>query len=182
MRSIHCPRSRRHDRPDRARDRYPHGIGRCPGHAGNPDGRLDTSDAPQAMQDADGNLTGYAVDAARALACRMGLKVAFVDASSADSALSDKKADIFIGDARSTDGDISSLGTCLYDAPAVFGKSSDGESLSVSTETLNTATLAFRPPRPRRRRSPSKASPPTKRPSPTSMSALRRSSRARSIT
>ena len=102
---------------------------------------LETSDAPQAMQDADGNLTGYAVDAARALACRMGLKVAFVDASSADSALSDKKADIFIGDARSTDGDISSLGTCLYDAPAVFGKSSDGESLSVSTETLNTATL-----------------------------------------
>jgi len=82
---------------------------------------LDTSDAPQAMQDADGNLTGYAVDAARAL--------------------SDKKADIFIGDVRSTDGDISSLGTCLYDAPAVFGKSSDGESLSVSTETLNTATL-----------------------------------------
>ncbi len=102
---------------------------------------LDTSDAPQAMQDADGNLTGYAVDAARALACRMGLKVAFVDASSADSALSDKKADIFIGDVSSTDGDISSLGTCLYDAPAVFGKSSDGESLSVSTEMLNTATL-----------------------------------------
>ena len=103
---------------------------------------LDTSDAPQAMQDADGNLTGYAVDAARALACRMGLKVAFVDASSADSALSDKKADIFIGDIKSAGGDISSLGTCLYDAAAVFGKSSDGESLSVSTETLNTATLA----------------------------------------
>lgn len=102
---------------------------------------LDTSDAPQAMQDADGNLTGYAVDAARALACRMGLKVAFVDASSADSVLSDKKADIFIGDVKSADGDISSLGTCLYDAAAVFGKSSDGESLSVSTETLNTATL-----------------------------------------
>ena len=102
---------------------------------------LDTSDAPQAMQDADGNLTGYAVDAARALASRMGLKVAFVDASSADSALGDKKADIFIGDINSTDGDISALGTCLYDAAAVFGKTSDGESLSVSTETLNTATL-----------------------------------------
>ena len=72
---------------------------------------------------------------------RMGLKVAFVDASSADSALSDKKADIFIGDIKSAGGDISSLGTCLYDAAAVFGKSSDGESLSVSTETLNTATL-----------------------------------------
>ena len=102
---------------------------------------LDTSDAPQAMQGADGNLTGYAVDAARALASRMGLKVAFVDASSADSALGDKKADIFIGDVNSTDGDVSTLGTCLYDAAAVFGKTSDGESLSVSTETLNTATL-----------------------------------------
>ena len=102
---------------------------------------LDTSDAPQAMQGADGNLTGYAVDAARALASRMGLKVTFVDASSADSALGDKKADIFIGDIDSTDGDISTLGTCLYDAAAVFGKTSDGEALSVSTETLNTATL-----------------------------------------
>lgn len=102
---------------------------------------LDTSDAPQAMQGADGNLTGYAVDAARALASRMGLKVAFVDASSADSALGDKRADIFIGDINSNDGNISTLGTCLYDAAAVFGKTSDGESLSVSTETLNTATL-----------------------------------------
>ena len=55
--------------------------------------------------------------------------------------LGDKKADIFIGDINSTDDDISTLGTCLYDAAAVFGKTSDGESLSVSTETLNTATL-----------------------------------------
>ena len=102
---------------------------------------LDTSDAPQAMQDTDGNLTGYAVDAARALANRMGLKVAFVDASSADSALGDKKADIFIGEINSTDGDINSLGTCLYDAASVFGKTSDGGSLSVSTDTLNTSTL-----------------------------------------
>ena len=102
---------------------------------------LDTSDAPQAMQGADGNLTGYAVDAARALASRMGLKVAFVDASSADSALGDKKADIFIGDINSTNGDINSLGTCLYDAASVFGKTSDGGSLSVSTDTLNTSTL-----------------------------------------
>ena len=102
---------------------------------------LDTSDAPQAMQDTDGNLTGYAVDAARALASRMGLKVAFVDASSADSALGDKKADIFIGEINSTDGGINSLGTCLYDAASVFGKTSDGGSLSVSTDTLNTSTL-----------------------------------------
>lgn len=102
---------------------------------------LDTSDAPQAMQGADGELTGYAVDAARALASRMGLKVAFVDASSAGSALGDKKADIFIGETSSTDGDVSSLGTCLYDAASVFGKTSDGGSLNVSTDTLNTSTL-----------------------------------------
>lgn len=102
---------------------------------------LDTSDAPQAMQGADGELTGYAVDAARALASRMGLKVAFVDASSAGSALGDKKADIFIGETSSTDGDVSSLGTCLYDAASVFGRTSDGGSLNVSTDTLNTSTL-----------------------------------------
>lgn len=102
---------------------------------------LDTSDAPQAMQGADGELTGYAVDAARALASRMGLKVAFVDASSAGSALGDKKADIFIGEINSTDGDVSSLGTCLYDAASVFGRTNDGGSLNVSTDTLNTSTL-----------------------------------------
>lgn len=102
---------------------------------------LDTSDAPQAMQGTDGELTGYAVDAARALASRMGLKVAFVDASSAGSALGDKKADIFIGEINSTDGDVSSLGTCLYDAASVFGRTSDGGSLNVSTDTLNTSTL-----------------------------------------
>ncbi len=102
---------------------------------------LDTYDAPQAMQGADGELTGYAVDAARALASRMGLKVAFVDASSAGSALGDKKADIFIGEISSTDGDVSSLGTCLYDAASVFGRTSDGGSLNVSTDTLNTSTL-----------------------------------------
>lgn len=102
---------------------------------------LDTSDAPQAMQGGDGNLTGYAVDVARALASRMGLKVAFVDASSADSVLGDKKADIFIGDINSTNGDVSTLGTCLYDAAAVFGKTSDGKSLNVTTETLNATTL-----------------------------------------
>lgn len=102
---------------------------------------LDTSDAPQAMQGADGELTGYAVDAARALASRMGLKVAFVDASSAGSVLGDKKADIFIGEINSTDGDVSSLGTCLYDVASVFGRTSDGGSLNVSTDTLNTSTL-----------------------------------------
>ena len=73
---------------------------------------LDTSDAPQAMQGADGELTGYAVDAARALASRMGLKVAFVDASSAGSALGEKR--LISLSARSTPR----MGTLARSAPA----------------------------------------------------------------
>ena len=102
---------------------------------------LDTTDAPQALKDSDGNLTGYAVDTARALACRMGLKVAFVDAASADSALNAKKADIYIGDVDRVGSGVSSLGDCLYDAPSVFGKAGDGDSQSVSLDNLNSATL-----------------------------------------
>lgn len=101
---------------------------------------LDTTDAPQALKDSDGDLTGYAVDTARALACRMGLKVTFVDASSADSALNGSKADIYIGDVERLGSGISSLGDCLYDAPSVFGKA-DGDSRSVSLDTINAATI-----------------------------------------
>ena len=101
---------------------------------------LNESDAPQAIQTSDGSLTGYAVDVARALAARMGLKVAFVGASSADASLPDGRADIYIGDISKAGSDIESLGDCLYDAPAVFGRA-DAASSSVSTETLTSATL-----------------------------------------
>lgn len=102
---------------------------------------LDESDAPQAMQASDGTLTGYAVDTARALAARMGLKVSFVSATSADSALGGSKADIFIGDISKAGSDITNLGTCLYDAPAVFGRADDGQAQSVSVDKLNSSTL-----------------------------------------
>ena len=55
-----------HDRPNRARDRHPTVSDDALVTPGTLTVALDTSDAPQAMQDADGNLTGYAVDAARA--------------------------------------------------------------------------------------------------------------------
>ncbi|MFQ9750606.1 MAG: hypothetical protein ACLRX0_02105 [Collinsella aerofaciens] len=78
---------------------------------------LDTSDAPQAMQDADGELTGMRLTP-RALASRMGLKVTFVDASSAGSALGDKRPIRFIGEIDSTDGDIScSAPACTMPLP-----------------------------------------------------------------
>lgn len=102
---------------------------------------LDTSDAPQAMKNADGTLTGYAVDTARALACRMGLKVSFVESSSAASALNDHKADIFIGDIDNMGSGLTSVGTFLMDAPSVFGKSGDGAAQNVSTDMLGSANL-----------------------------------------
>ena len=101
---------------------------------------LDTNDAPQAIEDSNGKLTGYVVDTARAIACRMGLKVTFVNAASADSALNGKKADIYIGDVSRVGSGVSSLGDCLYDAPSVFGKAGDGDQ-GVSLDNLNSATL-----------------------------------------
>lgn len=101
---------------------------------------LNESDAPQAMQASDGTLTGYAVDTARALAARMGLKVTFVGASSADASLPDGKADIYIGDISKAGSDIESLGDCLYDAPAVFGEAGSASS-GVSADTLASSTL-----------------------------------------
>ena len=102
---------------------------------------LDTADAPQTLKDSDGNLTGYAVDTARAIACRMGLKVTFVDAASADAALNGKKADIYIGDVSKVGSGVSSLGDCLYDAPSVFGKASDDADKDVTLDQLDAATL-----------------------------------------
>ena len=102
---------------------------------------LDTADAPQTLKDSDGNLTGYAVDTARAIACRMGLKVTFVDAASADAALNGKKADIYIGDVSKVGSGVSSLGDCLYDAPSVFGKAGDDADKDVTLDQLDAATL-----------------------------------------
>ena len=82
---------------------------------------LDTTDAPQAMTGSDGALDGYAVDVARALADRLGLKVAFVGAPSAEEVLSTNEADIYLGATTDDEGDAVVVhGEYLQNATAVF--------------------------------------------------------------
>ena len=104
---------------------------------------LDTTDAPQAMNGSDGTPTGYYVDVARALAQRMGLKVAFASTSSASNAFENKKADIFLG-ATSHDADdgVAVTGSLVENASAIFAKSENGQQPSVSADQLAGATVA----------------------------------------
>lgn len=104
---------------------------------------VDSSDAPQAMQGSDGELTGYNVDVARALAQRMGLSLRLVDTTSGKGAVEDGEADIFL----STEPDglkspLGSAGTVLDDAPAVFAKSADGSSAAVTVDAMAGAVVA----------------------------------------
>ena len=104
---------------------------------------LDTTDAPQAMNGTDGAPTGYYVDVARALAQRMGLKIAFVSASSPSKALDDKKADIFMGGTtHDADASVAITGSVLEDATALFTRTEDGQKPSVAADQLNGATVA----------------------------------------
>lgn len=104
---------------------------------------LNTADAPQAMSGSDGTLTGYYVDVARALAQRMGLKVAFVSSGSPSKALGDKKADIFMGGTtRDADATIAVTGSLAEDASALFTRTDDGRAPSVSVDQLNGMTVA----------------------------------------
>lgn len=104
---------------------------------------LNTADAPQAMSSTDGTLTGYYVDVARALAQRMGLKVAFVSSGSPSKALGDKKADIFMGGTtRDADADIAITGSLAEDASALFTRVDDGQKPTVSIDQLNGSTVA----------------------------------------
>lgn len=101
---------------------------------------LNTSDAPQAMDGADGELEGYAVDVAHAIADRLGLDVAFVDASSPDDAIEDEVADIYLG-ATDEDGtsSVTVTGDYLETATGLFGPASAG---AVSRDDLDGATIA----------------------------------------
>lgn len=101
---------------------------------------LDTADAPQGMTGTDGEVMGYYADVARALAQRLGLKVAFVSATSASNSLPDGSADIFLGAAASaSDDEVTVFGSCLEDAPALFVK--DADAATVSASTLSTMTV-----------------------------------------
>lgn len=99
-------------------------------------------DAPQVCTDANGNLTGYAVDVARAIAKSQGLSVTFVSGASADDL---SEVDLMLG--ATTDdssGTVSVAGNYLEDAPALFTKASaDGSAPgSLSVQDLSSATIA----------------------------------------
>ena len=101
---------------------------------------LDTDNAPQAME-SNGKMSGYAVDVARALARKMGLKVAFVNGTPANS-LSEKKADIYIGaDDTSQSQALTLIGSYLDDATAIYAPKSD-KSAKPTAESLSSATVA----------------------------------------
>ena len=100
---------------------------------------LDTSNAPMGMTGSDGSVTGYEADVARCLAQHFGLSVTFVDATSADNALTNVSADLYIG-ATSKEGTtkIQVFGDVVEDATAVFGK--DGS--TITADTLASSTVA----------------------------------------
>lgn len=101
---------------------------------------LDTNNAPQAMEN-NGKMTGYAVDVARALARKMGLKVTFVNGTPAGS-LSEKKADIYIGaDDTSQSQALTLVGSYLDDATAIYAPKSDA-SAKPTAESLSSKTVA----------------------------------------
>lgn len=103
---------------------------------------VDASDAPLTLTDASGNVTGYAVDAARALGKELGLAVSVV--SGTPSSVSDGSADLFIATTQTalTEDEVSA-GTVLSDATALFarGGAADGAA-SVGAASLQDARIA----------------------------------------
>lgn len=101
---------------------------------------LDTRNAPQVMTGTEGDLQGYAVDLACALANRLGLDVSFVSATSPESPLANGEADLYIG--ASSDDDAASITIMdgyLENATAVFGAAGDA---SLTASALADATFA----------------------------------------
>lgn len=100
---------------------------------------MDTSDAPQAMVLSEG-VEGYDVDVARSLAERMGLELAVVSGTSAESTVGAGTADLYLG-AETTDAaeGITVSGVYLENATAVFGTS---DAASLTAADLAAATVA----------------------------------------
>ena len=94
---------------------------------------FDTTDAPQGITQDDGTVTGYNADVAAALAHQLGLKVRVVDASDAAEVLEGDQADLYFG-AAPDDGDdaLTSVGSYLDDAPAVFALTENADAVSAS--------------------------------------------------
>lgn len=109
---------------------------------------LPSESAPLVMTDEEGQLTGYTVDVARALAKNLGLKVTFVTGARVGDTGGSAAPDIYLGaTVDDADSAISVEGEFLQDAPAIFGRAdvaaSAGEDApAISAETLSGATIA----------------------------------------
>lgn len=107
---------------------------------------LDTTDAPQAMNDMNGQAAGYYADLGRALAQYFGVKVQFVSAASPHSALDENEADLYLGARAANESEtISVFGSVGQDASAVFAKGAeqhDGRAAGVTAESLASASIA----------------------------------------
>ena len=103
---------------------------------------VDTSNAPQAMTDSDGDIEGYDIDVALAVAERLGLSVKVVDATNASSGIEEQGADIYIGtDADDVPDGYTSTDVYLEDATAIFVNTDATSASSVSLSNLESATI-----------------------------------------
>lgn len=101
-------------------------------------------DAPQVTTDEDGQLQGYTIDVARALAKNLGLDVTFVTSSDPSSVGSSGEPDIYLGaTADDATDDVAVSGDFLEDAPALFARTSDGAAAGLlTTDDLAGKTVA----------------------------------------
>lgn len=84
---------------------------------------LDGANAPLAMNDADGRLTGYLVDVSHAVGQRLGVTVEFVTDETPSDIASSGAADLYVGAASGSHADkVTVLGSVLQDVPALFAK------------------------------------------------------------
>lgn len=89
---------------------------------------MNTADAPQAMTDSEGSPAGYYADVARALAEDMGLDLKVVSTANASGAISDGKADIYIGSRLADAGDTLDVTEAIVeDASSIFARA-EGDS------------------------------------------------------
>lgn len=84
---------------------------------------LDDANAPLAMNDADGRLTGYLADVSYAVGQRLGVSVEFVTDETLSDLASSGAADLYMGAASDARADkVTVLGSVLQDVPALFAK------------------------------------------------------------
>lgn len=109
-------------------------------HEGRLTVAMNTADAPQAMTDSEGSPAGYYADVARALAEDMGLDLKVVSTANASGAISDGKADIYIGSRLADAGDTLDVTEAIVeDASSIFAR---GEGDSQAAPQLDAAGLS----------------------------------------